>query len=104
QAGGFSLGLLSVHVREWVEFSERKFNYHRYFQVRQYSFEVGLCKPNPQVYRKILGDLGCEPQTALFIDDRPRNVDAAKAFGIRGLVFENAEKLQCDLAAFGIVV
>lgn len=100
----YQLGLLSVHVREWVEFCEKRFRFHNYFSIRQYSFEIGLCKPDPRVYLKILEDLNCPAKDAVFIDDRTRNVQAARDLGIQGIQFENAEKLRRDLAALGITV
>jgi len=34
------------------------------------------------------------PQEVLYIDDIPEYVEAAKSFGINGLVFENGRMLQ----------
>lgn len=57
---------------------------------------VGLAKPDAAIYSLFLARLragvlpGAEPEHLYFVDDKPRNVDAARALGWRGLVF-NAE-------------
>ena len=45
------------------------------------SFEMGLRKPNIELFKKIQNELPFEPNNILFIDDRKCNVDAAKEIG-----------------------
>ena len=45
------------------------------------SFELGLRKPNIELFKKIQNELPFEPNNILFIDDRKCNVDAAKEIG-----------------------
>ena len=52
------------------------------------SYELGLLKPNQEIYKKVLQTLNIEPEEAVFIDDKPRNVEAAESLGIHGIVFE----------------
>lgn len=37
------------------------------------------------------------PERAVFIDDREENVQAARALGIKGIVFENYEQARREL-------
>jgi putative hydrolase of the HAD superfamily len=97
RAAGFKIGLLSVHTREWVEYCEERHRYHHLFHVRQYSCDVGMRKPDPRVFRKILEDLGSQPHETIFVDDHPRNVAAAEMLGIRAVRFRCAEQLADDL-------
>jgi putative hydrolase of the HAD superfamily len=47
------------------------------------SFEVGLHKPDPEIYREALRRLGgVAPGGAVFVDDQPRYCDGAAAVGI----------------------
>ncbi|MEV0321733.1 HAD family phosphatase [Streptomyces sp. NPDC050658] len=50
------------------------------------SCEVGCAKPGRRIYEIALGRLGAEPERALFIDDVPANVSAARALGLAGHV------------------
>jgi putative hydrolase of the HAD superfamily len=61
------------------------------------SFEVGAIKPEPEIYRACLASLGVEPEETLFVDDRPENVDAARALGMHALPFEGEDRLRDEL-------
>ncbi|GAA3112344.1 HAD family phosphatase [Streptomyces rectiviolaceus] len=50
------------------------------------SCEVGCAKPDRRIYEIALRLLGIEPARALFIDDVPRNVAAARVLGMAGHV------------------
>lgn len=46
------------------------------------SYQIGASKPDPLIYRHVLGQLGAEGSQCFFIDDRPENVEAARAEGM----------------------
>jgi HAD superfamily hydrolase (TIGR01549 family) len=46
-----------------------------------YSHEVGLAKPDPEIYALAARRLGVEPQEIVFLDDSQRCVDGARAAG-----------------------
>ena len=54
-----------------------------------YSYEVGLAKPDPRVYRLLCDRLAVSPREVVFLDDRTENVKAACEFGIHALLHEN---------------
>jgi putative hydrolase of the HAD superfamily len=66
---------------------------NRFFDTMVVSWEVGLLKPDPAIYRLTLRRLGVEPPEALFVDDRAPNVAAAEAIGLRGFRFTGEESL-----------
>ncbi|MCF7848271.1 MAG: HAD family phosphatase [Kiritimatiellales bacterium] len=47
-----------------------------------FSYQLGLSKPDPAIYQRVLADLGTEADQCFFIDDRPENIEAAQAAGI----------------------
>ena len=67
------------------------------------SFDLGLLKPDPRIYESMREKLGCAFGEILFIDDKPANVEAAKALGINALVFNDgtAEKDVSRLMGWG---
>ena len=67
------------------------------------SYELGVCKPDPEFFRRGLAKLGVEPEECLFIDDLEDNVEAARSLGITGLRFESAELLEQKLKGLGIL-
>lgn len=54
-----------------------------------YSDEVGLAKPDPQVYRLLCEELGVDPTEVVFLDNRTLNVDAACELGIHAILHEH---------------
>jgi HAD superfamily hydrolase (TIGR01509 family) len=69
------------------------------FDIVYASHLMGLAKPDPAFYTHILEQENCSADRAVFIDDFPDNVEAARALGIRSLPFTGAEQLKKDLAA-----
>lgn len=45
------------------------------------SFEIGMLKPNKEVYEYVLNDLKIDASNILFIDDNKDNIEMAKACG-----------------------
>jgi 2-haloacid dehalogenase len=67
------------------------------------SGDVKLVKPDAAIYRRLLDDFALEAQTCVFIDDVSKNVDAARAVGMRGILFKNPEELRVELGAIGLL-
>lgn len=70
------------------------------FDQYTYSCDINVAKPAAEIYLHCLQQIRLQASQALFLDDRPMNVDAARALGISSLVFTCAEKLQDDLVDF----
>lgn len=80
---------------------ERTFDWLSRFDVLVWSYRLGIAKPDPAIYRHTLRELGVDPVEALFIDDKPANVDAARALGMAGMVFTDVDSLRAGLTASG---
>ncbi len=61
------------------------------------SSEVGVMKPDPQIFQIALEKLGVAAHEAAFIDDTPVNVDAARALGMQGIRFREPRRALSDL-------
>lgn len=73
---------------------------HPFWSLFDYSFpscKVGVRKPSPRFYRHLLRKTGASPHQTAFVDDRPENVLAAAALGMRGVLFEAADALSRSL-------
>jgi putative hydrolase of the HAD superfamily len=57
------------------------------FDVRLFSCEAGICKPDPEIYRNCLSRLGVQPAEVLFLDDRELNIHAAEVLGWHAVLF-----------------
>lgn len=94
---GYTLGLLSIHAKEWVLHCEKIFNYHKLFKLVMYSYEVGVSKPERKAFELILEKLNANPKECIFIDDSERNIAAASSLGMHVIRFETPKQLRKDL-------
>jgi len=80
---------------------KRTFGWLPRFDVLVWSYQLLMAKPDPAIYRHLLKELGTRPEETLFLDDRPVNVEAARALGMKALEFSTIERLREDLIAQG---
>jgi 2-haloacid dehalogenase len=67
------------------------------------SGEEKVCKPDPEIYRILLGRYRLLPEESIFIDDRQENLDTAKSLGIETILFRTAGQVRKDLNSKGIL-
>lgn len=61
------------------------------------SFQVKMIKPAPEIYQLLCNKYHLEAGECVFIDDLPRNVEAARKEGMKGLVFESLDQAKREL-------
>ncbi len=66
----------------------KKWGMEKYIDYPVFSFDIGLLKPDPAAYLAVLERIGVSAEEAIFVDDFPLNVDAAKELGIKGLLID----------------
>ncbi len=67
------------------------------------SGEERLAKPDPAIFALAAKRFGYQPQDMLFIDDNAANIEAAAGLGWQVHLFQDALRLQRDLAARGLL-
>ena len=73
------------------------------FDTAVISGEVGLRKPEPEIYRLVASRLGVLPAQCVFVDDLPPNVRGAVAVGMVGVHHLDTETTVTELEAlFGL--
>ncbi len=60
-------------------------------------------KPDLRIYHLTLNRYNIKAETAVFIDDSQRNIDAAKQLNIHGIHFKSPEQLRKDLELMDIL-
>ncbi|MEU6882410.1 HAD family phosphatase [Streptomyces sp. NPDC046712] len=64
-----------------------------------YSHEIGICKPDPRAFEVTCERLEVRPEDCLFIDDVSVNVEAARAAGMQGHLFEDNARTVARIAS-----
>lgn len=94
------LMLLSNTNRWHWEHARKNYSVLSEFDSAVLSFEVGVLKPDPRIFQTAL-DLVEPGGQAVFIDDIPANIEAARQMGMTGIDFHCAEQLRTDLRRLG---
>jgi len=66
------------------------------------SGQIGMIKPDPQIYQYVLKTYSLKPEECIFYDDQKVNVQAAENLGIHGVICDNMnyKKMVQELDAF----
>jgi putative hydrolase of the HAD superfamily len=68
-----------------------------YFERAFTSVDLGLAKPDPEIYRVVAEDLGCPTGCIFFTDDRPENIEGARCAGMRAVQWRGVEDFEARL-------
>ncbi|MDH4168482.1 MAG: HAD family phosphatase [Acidimicrobiia bacterium] len=83
---GLATGLITNNVKEFGDGWRSLLPVDELFDVVVDSSAAGIRKPDPAIYRLALDRLGIEAHQAVFVDDLPGNVAAARALGITSVL------------------
>lgn len=75
-----------------------------YFEKVYASSEMGMRKPQAEIYRSVLKDLGYQPEECIFIDDKEDYVEGAHQVGLKAILYKSREQLVKELASFSVTV
>lgn len=73
------------------------------FDFRFLSFQLGLVKPDPDVYEHVAQAVGLPPSQILFLDDNLVNVEAARAAGYEAVQVRGVLEARASLVARGVL-
>lgn len=74
-----------IHYDSYLQDLKEKFNlssFNELFEKAYFSFELGINKPNKEIFLHVLSQNHLDAKETLFIDDSLQHVEAAKACGI----------------------
>jgi putative hydrolase of the HAD superfamily len=101
---GHRLRYLSNMPAPYADELERRHPFGDWFEGGGlFSSRVRRVKPEPEIFALAVERLGIRPEKALFIDDSPANVEAARACGWRAVCFVGAEPLRDELRIQGLL-
>lgn len=98
--------LLSNDVLEWSEFLTAYHHLNPFFNEKIVSGEVGMRKPDRQIFLYALDRLEREPEECIFVDNSVKNLLVAEELGIQTILFnrdgeEYNGKIVNDFAELG---
>jgi len=103
RSAGLRTGILSNLPRTLGEKLRGDTGFLGHFDQVTFSYELGVIKPEAEIYHHSIEGLGVEPGRALFLDDRPENVEGARATGMHAEIFTSWEDfLERDRARYAL--
>ena len=104
KALGYKLGILSNELDLFygADFRER-LPLLQQFDVIVDATYTQILKPDPRAYQACLKALGLRAEQAVFVDDQARNIEGAKACGLKTVTFDVFKPAQSFLEALRIL-
>ncbi len=101
---GYDIYYLSNISQSAIKFLRTQTNVMKLFKGGVASCEVQMLKPDHDIYRRVLSQNSIPIETTAFIDDTPKNVEAAHDFGLRSFLYTTTPKLKQSLHKEGVKV
>lgn len=96
KAQGYKLyGLTNWDTQVYVTIGQ--FGIFELLDDRIISSEEHFIKPEPEIYLRLCEKFGVRPEECVFADDRVENIEGARAIGMHGIVFKDAEQYESEL-------
>ena len=101
-AAGIPLFALTNWSEELFPVARERFDFLNLFEDIVVSGQVGVAKPDPEIFAILQKRIGHSLSDCVFIDDSLRNVEAAAAAGLDAIHFTDTGHLRQDLAGRGL--
>jgi len=88
---------------ETFPIARQRYDFLNWFAYIAVSGELGLVKPDPAIFRHLIGRHGVDPARTLFIDDSAVNIRAAAQLGFATHHFTKPGLLREQLAGWGLI-
>jgi len=93
----YKLYVLSNFHQKAFDYVSKKYDFFKHFERLLISSQVGMIKPEKEIYNYLLTEFQLNPEETLFIDDTLANIEAARREGIKVIHFQTAERLKEEL-------
>ncbi|SRR5258708_2102252 len=93
----YKLVILSNDTKDWMDAKIKRFSLLKTFSKVYCSGNLGVAKPDKEIFEYVLNDLQIEPDELLFIDNQKNNIEAANLLGIKTILFKNKTELISSL-------
>lgn len=100
---GYPLAALSNWSAETYPKVANRFALLKLFDPLVISGEVGLIKPDPEIYNYLLKKINREAKDCIFIDDSESNIRTAEEMGFISIHFSSPEELGRNLEELGVL-
>ncbi len=102
---GYKLALLSNSTCFDCEHLERDTKFIEYFDYPFFSFQHGMVKPNPKIFKQLLKKTKCKPEEAIMIGDNLiDDTIPARRLGLNSIHYKNYKQLKRAFKKFDVSI
>ncbi|GMM91192.1 HAD family hydrolase [Vibrio fortis] len=99
---GYHVYALTDNVHEIVAYLKETYDFWPLFEGATVSAELGLLKPQPEIYQSLLSTNKLNAEETVFLDDMPYNVEGAQKEGMAAIQFKDVHQCEQELKAMGL--
>jgi len=100
----FNLLALTDNVNEIISYLKKRYEFWKYFSHIIVSAEIGMMKPDINIFKYVLSEHQLDPLQTLFIDDHLQNIQSAQLLSINCFQFSNCEDFKSELLKYNIYI
>ena len=95
----------SIHIERFQHKAGISFyrDFYQCFEKVYFSYELGMRKPEPEIFEFIIKEHNLLPKNTLFVDDNLQNVESAEKLGIQVWHLQKGEEDVIDIFANKII-
>lgn len=95
----------SIHIERFQHKAGISFyrDFYQCFEKVYFSYELGMRKPDPEIFEFIIKEHNLLPKNTLFVDDNLQNVESAEKLGIQVWLLQKGEEDVIDIFANKII-
>lgn len=101
---GYITCICSNNFSTRIEILNQKFDFLKEFDVKILSYQVGVLKPNKEIFQRLIEVSGVEASEIVYSDDSQEKLAGAIELGITAFVYEDFEQFKNTLIQKGVVV
>ncbi|MBL0340622.1 MAG: HAD-IA family hydrolase [Bacteroidetes bacterium] len=86
-----------IHIAAFSKIIEKQYGFQKFealFEKIYYSCNVGMRKPNAEIFDLVVRENNLNLSETLFIDDSPQHVEGARSYGLTALHLQNNSKVE----------
>lgn len=99
---GYGCYILSNYSRYTYQQTREELSFEKLMDGSLFSFQVQQIKPEREIFRSLMTRFDLKPEECVFLDDNRDNIEAARALGIHGILFENQAQAIKALEELGV--
>lgn len=104
RAKGYKTAICSSNFPARIKGLQERFGFLNNFDVIVLSYEIGVDKPDAQIYQKLVDLSEVDAKSVVYADDEIERIEAAKNIGITAFLYEGFDQYLSQLKSVGIEI